>query len=1043
MAAEPLRKVENPYDNDNSSEQVTRPNLRSLEGGGETTEPRRGHLKAVGDDASSASPDELKDSETSGEGPAASKADQTEGSQLAGSDQLGRGFNPTDKKPRKNRLLKWLVNLQTRQKVIGGGVIGIIIAAIVFLSTIITGPLQFIHIAQLLQRFHFLSQQDTGNSRILKLYKWARNVPAGTPENTRLGFIGKRVAKNIDDQLEAIGITKKYDHLGNYEGTVFDSQKYSEAHEDFCRGCDAKEFMAKMEEENGIKLKSIGGEQSGQFLADDQSGIFDYFAKFKNRSFNKLLLQDINQDGVVAALQARVMGKRDAVTWHPIKRLDSKITGTIDQKLSAWLAELKDRIKNGAPPEEPASATGGEVKDQNNKTDEAATADNQKGASAVDTVSGEAAGVAQDSEREVAQGKIPADVGPAFIKQFTESTTGKVTLGGTAALGLACAADGIAQKADELKHSLVVLPLLRMGVQAISLGNQVMSGQDLDEAQLGFFSKLLSDANGVSWADAGSIQAELGQPLTGPDMPSSDNPGKIGENMFSQFFSYFPGLDTVCKATSSGIGGFAMTIVNVVTGPIQFAGSLVLAQTGALNSVVSSLVRWIAGSPVPTVVFGPQYGNFINYGARLAANDQAASMGGVKLSSAQALQFKNYELAMQSQTMAHEPIALKVFDPYSPDSLIGKAIDNVPANSNSNVASFFSSLINPLHIMAALKSPFSSRVMADSTYDYGFPQIGFSLSDLSSVAYDNPYANADNAKALLSGSGGQDYRDRAQNCFGVTIAPDGGDVTTNFSQKVDPLDKDYDKNDATHYCSDPSPNWTSIRFYVLDMKMAEAADCYVSGDDQSCTDSGFGNATNASPASANTTAGSSIVGNIGESSDSVACANGTKDLGVATSKYSGSQKTTPGPLLIRLCQLSSIGGNGNDANGQPISGGAVVNSRVSGAWQALGQAAKAQGLNLSATSSFRLNDSCGGKGDGTLCARPGQSIHQLGVAIDFAGTHVTGSSSANCSGRARDPSSPVWSWLYQNAQQFGFRQYTYESWHWDSLTDPSRCGTNQ
>lgn len=195
-----------------------------------------------------------------------------------------------------------------------------------------------------------------------------------------------------------------------------------------------------------------------------------------------------------------------------------------------------------------------------------------------------------------------------------------------------------------------------------------------------------------------------------------------------------------------------------------------------------------------------------------------------------------------------------------------------------------------------------------------------------------------------------------------------------------------------------------------------------------------------SSSSAPVESGPEIVGDIGQSSDSVACAADTKDLGIVTSRYNGQYKTSSGPLLIRLCQVSSIPGSGDNVSGATIGGGAVVNSRVAGAWQALGKKAKASGLSLSSTSSFRLEDSCGGEGDGTACAKPGTSLHQMGIAIDFAGMGTKGSSTTSCSGRARELGNPTWQWLYKNAESFGFKQYTYESWHWDSLKAANRCG---
>jgi len=185
------------------------------------------------------------------------------------------------------------------------------------------------------------------------------------------------------------------------------------------------------------------------------------------------------------------------------------------------------------------------------------------------------------------------------------------------------------------------------------------------------------------------------------------------------------------------------------------------------------------------------------------------------------------------------------------------------------------------------------------------------------------------------------------------------------------------------------------------------------------------------------------VNQLGNHTDTVQCAAGTNDLGVVTTKYTGSLRKTSDSLRIRLCQIPDLPGRGNGIDGVVRSGGAVVNADVSAAWHALALKAKADGISLYSTSSFRLADSCGGTGTGSLCARPGKSIHQGGWAIDFANMSLKGTSTTSCSGRARLPGSPQWSWMEQNAESFGFRQYTKEAWHWDPLPSANRCGTGE
>jgi D-alanyl-D-alanine carboxypeptidase len=188
------------------------------------------------------------------------------------------------------------------------------------------------------------------------------------------------------------------------------------------------------------------------------------------------------------------------------------------------------------------------------------------------------------------------------------------------------------------------------------------------------------------------------------------------------------------------------------------------------------------------------------------------------------------------------------------------------------------------------------------------------------------------------------------------------------------------------------------------------------------------------------------VGNIYADSSTVACAAGTTNLGVFTGYTGGTA------LQVRLCAIPGLSSGSSESTPGTAyyiagaSGLAIVNSRVSGAMLGLVNAARASGRTLSANSSFRTNqhqtDLCNAN---TNCrngiydqvARPGTSNHQLGVAIDFAGTSVRGGST--CATRARDTASAVWNWLEANARRFGFRQYSAESWHWDATTTSNRC----
>ena len=114
-------------------------------------------------------------------------------------DKLGNGYSGSAKKSR----------FSTRREAATGGAVGLLVGGSFGFFSIVSGPLQFIHIAQLLQRFHFSSVEDTGNSRTLKLYKYAKNARSGTIENTRLGRVEGRIAERFDTRLQEIGLGKE------------------------------------------------------------------------------------------------------------------------------------------------------------------------------------------------------------------------------------------------------------------------------------------------------------------------------------------------------------------------------------------------------------------------------------------------------------------------------------------------------------------------------------------------------------------------------------------------------------------------------------------------------------------------------------------------------------------------------------------------------------------------------------------------------------------------------------------------------------------
>lgn len=190
-----------------------------------------------------------------------------------------------------------------------------------------------------------------------------------------------------------------------------------------------------------------------------------------------------------------------------------------------------------------------------------------------------------------------------------------------------------------------------------------------------------------------------------------------------------------------------------------------------------------------------------------------------------------------------------------------------------------------------------------------------------------------------------------------------------------------------------------------------------------------------------------VRGGVDRDSSRVPCARRTTDLGVHRGFSRGDA------ILVRLCAVQGL--RSTSPESQPgdryyvdgAAGDAIVNARVSAAVSGLIRVARRHGLTLVAISSFRTmrhqQDLCSAdegcrRHDYTFVAPGGFSNHQLGIAIDFAGTTVRGRRSC-VRGRAQDPGSRTWRFLAAHGSRFGLRQYAAESWHWDASTAADRC----
>lgn len=733
---------------------------------------------------------------------------QTNGLYKPGSDDT------KTKKPRFSR----------RQKAAGGGVVGVIIGAGAFFSVIGSGPLQFIHFAQQLTRFHFASQSEAQDDRVIKQVRYLYFASKGTAERSRLGVVGNRYADRFEAKLNASGVAT------NYKGTTafIDAYSIDRTHPNY-RGRGDVDIKAEFKEKYGIIITTDA--QQKLVIDVKANKLNTYRGYFKNKLLLKSMMRQAGYTKVSSSIGARLSAKRAGLTLHPIRKIDNKITQSADERLAKWRKNRASSIKNGAPTVSTTTTPDGEQTPQEEKDRKAA----RKAAADGTLAEG------RDAAAGASEGK------PGAIEGFKSSVGGKVALSGAAAIGVFCIAKAIAANADSIKQQQVVLPLMRIGFEMIAVGNQVMSGQDIDLEQLGYYVKLLhqkeqKNADGSvtpasNFNEADSYRTESGeQPLGYRSGQPDDTLKTISDGTPFDFLNEGAQGATLRGFCDTVVGQVGLAAIGFLSGPVGFAVGTVVS-AALLPIFISNIASWIAGDAVNPFVAGAPFGNNANFGARLAANLQSILGGGKALTTQQSSILKSNTEQSYQYEFSQKSFAYRMFNVEDHQSFIAQVIDRQNPNQQQNVASLAGRILNIPKSLGSLSSGFFKPVAAESGYDYGFPKFGFSADELESEAVANPYLNAEAVTNLLDDEKvGPGIIDKAKKCFGVSIQKDSESKWNVISQEGDvPTYKDIEKNN----CADSSEQWTRVRFFILDTETMNSMACY-EGDEMACSEFGLG-----------------------------------------------------------------------------------------------------------------------------------------------------------------------------------------------------------
>ena len=1026
------------------------PGLRVLEGGGESSQPRSGHLRSVGGGDQDEGPSLFKPGGDDEEGGGAAGALGALAAAEAG--PVGFAYTAAEATPFGRKILGWVG--ANRKKSGAGIIVSLLLAVGLFFSISTLGSLELVQLSHALEK-SFARGDHESSSRVSRLFRYARLQNTGDIGETRVGVIGSKVFGKAISDLNDIGVS--YDDrtrlTGRPTSLSIDQEKLAKSLPDLDTmkpgSVEAQNYIAK---NLGIDPETLIASPDGKFNVDLQGSDIKSV-----RLLQKNSLKLLDDGKITTALKMRILSKffDTPSMFHPF----SKLRTAVEQKIAAALAKQKE--DSGESKQQAESEANQEAADQENQQN-AVTTTEQPFADEAETAS-------------------------EALETAKSGIASKITTGLTFT-GAACIVRNSAAEITKVNHDIVYLPAAAAAMRIVAAGEQTQaagtdkaSAGDTTLEQQAALIKSFTSKDGQTIFQSQALQSLLNpnKKPTGQAMPlqyetafSGKSGGKDIESGADQIISDSAGslgLSPSVVCSGAGLATQAVLAVGISIGSEILTGGFDTPAVAAVwaakfvattvrsmivYSTAIALVEHVAiHSKLPQEAFsGPIGGSLLAYGSRAASDISAVSTGGISLGNDDNTMNVSDQQQVDYNDFKSQSFFARMFSTKDYNSLtarIGSALyqPNWSATLSSATHHFFT-------IGSSVSSIFSSFIPhanADTTggaFNWDFPQYGIPDDMLNDPTLADPYANAAVVAQALD-NGGQNYIDKASDCFGVTIgraSDNTWDVTRDH--EVDTNSVDYENagcNETGTGGTSVDPGlWRRVIMFVYDTSTVKPAGCF-EGDDQSCTDLGIGGGpSDTSPTTTAPTGTTIDPTTLGQSSVGIPCAGGTRDVGNATGYTAGN------PVQIHLCAIpglpssseESVQGSSYYVNG--ANGDAVVNAPVSGAFLSLVKAATAAGIPMHANSSFRTMDhqttlcndnSLCSSGSYKLVAKPGTSNHQMGLAVDFtmADTGQFDDSSSTCvnvGGRCEAPGDKVWEWLNTNASTFGLKPYVNEYWHW-------------
>ncbi len=736
-------------------------------GAGKSSDPRNEALN----------PEQLADKENSGS--------DDENSSQAETDEKNSLYTGTEKPGKLSSFRQKFTIKTTRRKASIG-----IVAAMLGLGgfggfAILQGPMQFVHMAQLLQK-HFRLNEDFGDERGSKVLLYSL-LDKGA-QNGRLGMAGNKAADKWEKNLlENTGMRPVYtDGTRRFAGfEIVDEEKAFK----FLDSQDGKNRQ-RIENSMGKGAEIANGNNKVINSDGERLGSDRRFLDLSNVNFSerRKMIKTIGKATsiykVPGSVASRLLIKRGGVNFHPLNKIKDKT----DKGVADFLEKRNKNITDGS-----LEADGPNAKTQTNADGKEVTPE--------------------------ADVKASGDT-KSFIDDFKKTGAFKTASSGAVVVGVLCTAKSVGNNVADYKYKSNYLPMLRLGGQVVTTGNQVMSGDDLNMDSLKVMNQFMYDKQKkTSWTQAASVRAENGQ-TGGVAMPNEARLSSIEDKpKLFDVLDKIPGLGEVC--------GVQDTISNlpIISNVSNLAGSIVqkladqaLSLGGtSTNDLMESAMKAIAGKAVDPNAKGADFGNLANAGAFYAANDAARARGGLNMTAQETATLNNLLHNEENSENNQKSFYAKYIDPKNSMTIFGSLID-LPAQSI--VSSNFENLSN-------FPSMFFAKTYAQNQttgYDYGETKVGFSLEERADPRFEDPFANAKIVIPQLD-----ELNARYSKCFGMKITVEDNKPVIENGETVNPFSNDY--KDECKKNNDEM--FLRYRFYINDVVTGLSLDCY-EGDEDAC-----------------------------------------------------------------------------------------------------------------------------------------------------------------------------------------------------------------